>query len=348
MEISSLLLQWYSKKQRNLPWRLTNDPYRVWLSEVILQQTRVAQGIGYYDKFVSTFPTIKALAMASEEQVLKLWQGLGYYSRARNLHATAKFIYNDLSGKFPCTYDELLKLKGVGPYTAAAISSICFDEVNAVVDGNVYRVLSRVFNIHTSINSTEGVKEFQLLADKLICHKKPGDYNQAIMELGAIVCKPKKADCVVCPLVDVCVASSQSTLYKLPVKEKKIKVKKRFFNYFCVENDGAFLFNKRDGKDIWKNLYDFPLEEVDEAEHNKLNAIASSKLVKRMFKSNSFSVKRVKYYEHKLSHQHLHITIHHLDADNDVAKNDFVSVSKYEALKLPVPKPIERFLSEVC
>ena len=225
MKFSSHILKWYHKEHRNLPWRASKDPYNIWLSEIILQQTRVSQGLGYYIKFNTTFPTIKDLAIAHEQQVLKLWQGLGYYSRARNLHATAKHIHFNLKGLFPDNYKDLLKLKGVGPYTASAISSICFNEKRAAVDGNVYRVLARVFSIKTPINSSQGIKEFQQLADSLISKRDPGDYNQGLMELGATVCTPKKVDCIKCPINSLCIAKSQNTIYQFPVKEKKIKIK---------------------------------------------------------------------------------------------------------------------------
>ena len=194
MEFSNHIVQWFNKNQRNLPWRTSKDPYKIWISEIILQQTRVAQGISYYNNFINTFSNVSALAEAKEEDVLKLWQGLGYYSRARNIHFTAKYIKEELNGHFPDQYIELLKLKGIGPYTAAAISSICFNEKRAAVDGNVYRVLARVFNINTPTNSTSGIKEFQKLADNLISSENPGDYNQGLMELGATVCTPKKTD----------------------------------------------------------------------------------------------------------------------------------------------------------
>ncbi len=206
MNFKKILTNWYSINKRNLLWRSTKNPYFIWLSEIIMQQTQVKQGSPYYEAFINQFPTVFDLAEADEETVLKLWQGLGYYSRARNLHASAKHIAYELNGKFPTTYSEIIKLKGVGDYTASAIASICFDEPTAVVDGNVYRVLSRYFGIDTPINSTQGIKEFKALASTLLDTAHPGDYNQAVMEFGATQCKPKNPYCMVCPLKDSCVA----------------------------------------------------------------------------------------------------------------------------------------------
>ena len=340
MEFSSCILHWYYKNQRNLPWRASNEAYNVWISEVILQQTRVAQGLGYYNRFIATFPNIKDLANASEDQVLKLWQGLGYYSRARNIHSTAKHISSNFDGKFPNTYKEIIKLKGVGPYTAAAISSICFNEKQAAVDGNVYRVLSRVFNISTPINSTQGIKEFQLLADTLISDEKPGDYK-ALMELGATVCTPKKADCTNCPLESMCLGYSKGTFSMLPVKIKKIKIRKRNLNYYCIEQSNSVLMNQRTGKDIWRNLFDFPLQENDSA-----TTEPDHQYLTKLIGDESYTVEKTNYYKHKLSHQVLSITIHHIKTSKLVAIHNYELFSKSQTLELAVPKPIELFLSE--
>lgn len=345
MDFSTHILQWYHNEHRNLPWRATKETYRVWLSEIILQQTRVAQGLKYYINFTSTFPTIKDLALANEEQVLKLWQGLGYYSRARNLHTTAKHIYFNLNGEFPNNYQDIIKLKGIGPYTAAAISSICYNEKKAAVDGNVYRVLSRAFNINTPINSTLGKKEFQLLADSLISKKEPGNYNQGLMELGATVCTPKKANCNSCPLNTICLAKSENTIYQLPVKDKKTKVRERHLNYFCIEHKNKLLMNKRVGNDIWKNLYDFPLQELNTACEEPI--ISNYKPIKEILGKQSFTVEKSRKYNHKLSHQNLNITVHLLSIKHELQKHEYASVTPKEALKLPVPKPIEKFLNEI-
>ncbi len=345
MKFSSHILKWYHKEHRNLPWRASKDPYNIWLSEIILQQTRVSQGLGYYIKFNTTFPTIKDLAIAHEQQVLKLWQGLGYYSRARNLHATAKHIHFNLKGLFPDNYKGLLKLKGVGPYTASAISSICFNEKRAAVDGNVYRVLARVFSIKTPINSSQGIKEFQQLADSLISKRDPGDYNQGLMELGATVCTPKKVDCIKCPINSLCIAKSQNTIYQFPVKEKKIKIKERNLNYFCIEHRSVFLMNKRVGKGIWQNLYDFPLEESKST--NEEHIISEYKAIKNLIGDNSFTLEKSRVYNHRLSHQNLNITIHHITTEYEPLSNNYTKVSRAQALELPVPKPIEKFFTEL-
>lgn len=345
MKFSSHILKWYHKEHRNLPWRASKDPYNIWLSEIILQQTRVSQGLGYYIKFNTTFPTIKDLAIAHEQQVLKLWQGLGYYSRARNLHATAKHIHFNLKGLFPDNYKDLLKLKGVGPYTASAISSICFNEKRAAVDGNVYRVLARVFSIKTPINSSQGIKEFQQLADSLISKRDPGDYNQGLMELGATVCTPKKVDCIKCPINSLCIAKSQNTIYQFPVKEKKIKIKERNLNYFCIEHRSVFLMNKRVGKGIWQNLYDFPLEESKST--NEEHIISEYKAIKNLIGDNSFTLEKSRVYNHRLSHQNLNITIHHITTEYEPLSNNYTKVSRAQAHELPVPKPIEKFFTEL-
>lgn len=345
MKFSSHILRWYHKEHRNLPWRASKEPYKVWLSEIILQQTRVSQGLDYYTKFTSTFPSIKDLALADERQVLKLWQGLGYYSRARNLHATAKHIHFELKDKFPNNYKDLLKLKGVGPYTASAISSICFYEKKAAVDGNVYRVLARAFNISTAINSTLGINEFQLLADSLISEKEPGDYNQGLMELGATVCTPKKVDCYNCPLNSLCLAKSKNTINLLPIKEKKIRIKERYLNYFCIEHKSIILMNKREGKGIWQNLYDFPLEELNTAKEQ--DCITNYKPIKGLLGNKPFTVEKRRVYKHKLSHQNLNITIHHISTKHELLTNNYSKVNRAEALELPVPKPIEKFFTEL-
>ena len=261
---SKKLILWYLDHKRDLPWRTTAIPYYIWLSEIILQQTRVEQGLSYYQAFVSVYPTVKKLANASEQEVLKLWQGLGYYSRARNLHTTANYVSNELSGVFPTSYKELIKLKGVGDYTASAIASICFNEATAVVDGNVYRVLARYFGIATPINSSLGIKEFKNLAQQLIDIDNPGNHNQALMEFGARQCKPQKPNCEICIFNDSCIALQQKKVSELPVKLKKTKVKNIYFNYIVLisKNEKTFL-QKRIGKGIWQNLYEFPVIETE-------------------------------------------------------------------------------------
>ncbi|MDG1422509.1 MAG: A/G-specific adenine glycosylase [Flavobacteriaceae bacterium] len=305
MNFSNTLIYWYLQTKRDLPWRKTRDPYLVWLSEIILQQTRVSQGMSYYLTFSSVFPTVEDLANAEESKVLKMWQGLGYYSRARNLHFTAKYVSNELSGVFPTSYKELIKLKGIGDYTASAISSICFDEPAAVVDGNVYRVLSRFFKIETPINSTKGIKEFKDLAQSLLDTTKPGVYNQAIMDFGALQCKPKSPNCYECPMSTNCIAFENKLVKQLPIKEKKLKIKKKYFNFFVfVTKKNKTIFEERKGKGIWQGLYQFPLiETINEVHVEDLDnlpdfqALVPENAVIQLFNENSII--------HKLSHQHL-------------------------------------------
>ncbi|MFT5243419.1 MAG: A/G-specific adenine glycosylase [Glaciecola sp.] len=306
MNFTKILTRWYSANKRDLPWRLTKNPYNIWLSEIIMQQTQIKQGLPYYEAFVTNYPTVFDLANADEQDVLKLWQGLGYYSRARNLHASSKYIAQDLNGEFPTTYAEIIKLKGVGDYTASAISSICFDEPHAVVDGNVYRVLSRYFGIATPINSTLGIKKFKTLATTLLDTKNPGDYNQAVMEFGATQCKPKNPYCIVCPLKDSCVALQQGTVGELPVKLKKTKVSKKHFNFLVlISEDKKTVFEQRTSKGIWQNLYQFPL--IESATEIDSEVFQNHPLVKDYFKTTdfSFSVYNPEPIVHKLSHQHL-------------------------------------------
>ncbi len=300
------LINWYLKNNRELPWRKTRNPYEIWLSEIMLQQTRVAQGLPYFLKFTEAFPTVFDLAAADESEVLKLWQGLGYYSRARNLHFTAKYVANELNGVFPDSYEELLKLKGVGDYTASAIASICFDEPAAVVDGNVYRVLSRFFGIDKPINTTEGIKEFKALAQSIIQKEEPGRYNQAIMDFGALHCKPQSPFCDECPLASNCVAFEKNIITELPVKLKKIKVKKRFFNYLVIVSDKKeTIFTERIGKGIWQGLYQFPLIETNSSIN--IDELVSNEdfisLIPNNAEISSFNPTEV---IHKLSHQHLY------------------------------------------
>lgn len=259
---SAALVPWYREHRRALPWRETTDPYRIWLSEVILQQTRVDQGRAYWERFVERYPTVQDLAAAMEDDVLKLWQGLGYYSRARNLLAAARQVVTDFGEAFPSNHAELLKLKGVGDYTASAIASICFGRPDAVVDGNVYRVLSRVFGIDTPIDSTEGRKRFKVLAQELLDPNNPGDHNQAVMELGATVCTPKNYACIRCPLQAKCVAFATHRIDELPIKAGVTKTRERFFNYLHIATPKRGLYmQQRTGKDIWQGLWELPLVE---------------------------------------------------------------------------------------
>ncbi|AQS94750.1 A/G-specific adenine glycosylase [Polaribacter sp. BM10] len=306
MKFSNTLIYWYLQNNRELPWRKTKNPYFIWLSEIMLQQTRVAQGLSYYLKFTSSFPTVFDLANADESTVLKMWQGLGYYSRARNLHYSAKVIANELNGEFPSTYKEIIKLRGIGDYTASAIASICFNEPAAVVDGNVYRVLSRYYGINTPINSTKGIKEFKILAQSLIDTKQPGTFNQAIMDFGALHCKPQNPLCDSCPLADSCVAFEKKLTKELPIKEKKIKIKKRFFNFMVIKTqDNKTIIEERKSKGIWQGLYQFPLIESNK-NLNKEDLIATDDFKNLFPDETTISLFNQKEIVHKLSHQHLY------------------------------------------
>lgn len=259
MNFAATLLQWFKNNGRSLPWRETKDAYAIWLSEVILQQTRIVQGMSYWERFMAQWPTVNDLAAATENEVLKAWQGLGYYSRARNLHTAAQQVME--LGGFPQTFKELKTLKGVGDYTAAAIASIAFGEPVAVVDGNVYRVLSRYYGIDTPIDSTEGKKEFQALAQSLLPVNEPADYNEAIMDFGATQCTPNSPHCSTCPLCETCVAFREQRINELPVKSKKVKQRERHFTYLYIEYEGKIAIHQRDAGDIWQGLWEFPQAE---------------------------------------------------------------------------------------
>tara|TARA_B100000809_G_scaffold162839_1_gene160193 strand:+ start:799 stop:1842 length:1044 start_codon:yes stop_codon:yes gene_type:complete len=341
MKFSNTLIHWYLQNNRDLPWRKSKNPYFIWLSEIMLQQTRVAQGLSYYIKFTSTFPTVFDLAKADESTVLKMWQGLGYYSRARNLHFSAKQISKELNGIFPSTYEEIIKLKGVGDYTASAISSICFNEPTAVVDGNVYRVLSRYFGINTPTNSTSGIKEFKLLAQTLIDASQPGTYNQALMDFGALHCKPQNPLCETCPFCNSCVAFEKKLTKELPVKEKKIKVRKRYFNFLVIKTDDhKTILTERKGKGIWQGLYQFPLIENTETIREK--EIIASKEFNDLFPAETtISLFNKKEIVHKLSHQHLYTQF--WIVETKTLKNANISWENIQ--DFPVPVLIANFLT---
>ncbi len=261
---SRLLLEWHrNSNDRAMPWKGEKDPYKIWLSEIILQQTRVEQGWAYYNSFTRHFPDIGKLAKAPDEKIMKMWEGLGYYSRCRNLIATARFITTEKKGKFPDTYEEIKSLRGVGPYTAAAIASFAYNLPHAVVDGNVFRVLSRVFGIDQPIDSTAGKKYFTALAEELLDKKEPGLYNQAIMDFGAVICKPLAPLCAACVFKKICVAYRDNTIRELPVKEKKLQIRKRWFYYLVMEYKDQIVIRQRSEKDIWQGLYEFPLIESE-------------------------------------------------------------------------------------
>lgn len=339
-DFSSKIIDWYAIHKRDLPWRDTTDPYKIWLSEIILQQTRVDQGYNYYLKFIKHYPTIVDLANASEQQVLNDWQGLGYYSRARNLHVTAKIVAMDFGGKFPTSYEEIIKLKGIGPYTAAAIASFAFREVKALVDGNVYRVLSRYFDIATPIDSAIGKKTFQQLADQLISTENPDVHNQAIMEFGSQQCVPVRPNCNVCVLQNNCQSLLNDTVALRPVKQGKIKVRKRYFYYLLFEEGSKICVQKRESnKDIWQHLYEFPLLEY--AEQQDLNDI--TELVKRDYGIEVTSISN--QVSHILSHQKL--LVHFIHCDGIPHSMQSLTVDRMDLSEIPLPRLIDRYLEQV-
>jgi A/G-specific adenine glycosylase len=306
MSFPEKILTWYSLNKRDLPWRATRDPYKIWLSEIMLQQTRVAQGMPYYEKFLEHYPTVHDLADAGEGEVLKLWQGLGYYSRARNLHATAKWVSRELGGKFPEDHAGLLCLKGVGDYTASAIASICYGEASPVVDGNVYRVLARSFGVEVAINGPEGPGYFKQLAREVMDRGNSGAYNQGIMEFGALQCTPQKPNCAQCPLNDGCAALKENKVSLLPVKIKRNKVRNRYFNYLVVlDGEQRTRIRQRKGRGIWENLFEFPLLE-SEREYSLADVDGEWGGVLEAMEDPELYQFNQKQIVHKLSHQHLH------------------------------------------
>ena len=299
---SSLLIGWYKEHKRDLPWRGENDPYKIWISEIILQQTRIEQGRAYYLRFVEQLPDIQTLANASEDEILKLWQGLGYYSRARNLQAGAKFVVENFNGVFPNTYEDIRKIKGIGDYTAAAIASMAFRLPYAAVDGNAYRVLSRVFGITTPINSTAGKKEFQLLAQEVLDKHEPDIFNQAMMDFGATHCKAKNPQCDTCPFEHFCYAKEHQQQSDLPQKLQKITIKNRFLHYFFLKNGENTYIQKRSPNDIWAGLYEFPLLETTEPAD--FDILQENAVFQKFFKGCSFVLEHNPFEcKHQLTHQ---------------------------------------------
>lgn len=343
MEFYNILIKWYLQNKRDLPWRKTADPYPIWLSEIMLQQTRVAQGTPYFLSFTTAFPTVFDLAKANEEQVLKLWQGLGYYSRARNLHKTAQIVAFEMNGIFPDNYSELLKLKGIGEYTAAAIASFSYNECVPVVDGNVFRVLSRYFDIETDIAQASAKKVFAALAFELMPKNNPALFNQAIMEFGALQCVPKNPNCTACVFNNSCAALQKKKVDQLPVKSKKIKVRNRYFNYIVAVDDlDNTIIQKRTSKGIWHNLYEFPLIETDKVEDFETVA---QQINQHFFQENKIE-SLLEYNEqsiiHKLSHQHLHIKFWKASLKGTIENGIDLETAK----TFPFPIVIHNFIEE--
>lgn len=340
MNFSNKLVSWYQVNKRDLPWRNTANAYYIWLSEIILQQTRVAQGTPYYLAFVKAYPKVEDLANAPEDDVLKMWQGLGYYSRARNLHFTAKDIAKNYGGKFPNDYQKILKLKGVGSYTAAAITSFAFGLSYAVVDGNVIRVLSRIFGINTPFDTTIGKKQFQELAQELLLKENPSGYNQAIMEFGAMQCKPKSPDCSVCPMQDFCEAYNNNTIAALPVKSKKIKVKNRFLHFLMIEKERKVYLGKRKSG-IWQGLYEFPFLEFPDRVNAK-ELIFSEDWVD-IFADEKVEIQSVSpEFIHVLSHQKLHAQFWKVKT-NDINLKNYQLIAKEDLENYPVSRLTEKY-----
>jgi A/G-specific adenine glycosylase len=342
-EFHKILTVWYQQNKRDLPWRRNNDPYFVWVSEIILQQTRVDQGTGYFLRFIEQFPNIVSLANAPENEVLKIWQGLGYYSRARNMHFAARQVVNEFNGQFPDTYIKIQQLKGVGHYTAAAIASISFGLAHAVIDGNVYRVLSRVFGIYDPIDSTFGRKEFSDLANLLLDQKNPAIYNEALMEFGALQCTPKNPDCINCPFRDQCVAYTTNEIARLPVKSKKTKVTHRFFNYLYVRDQAYFYLVKREENDIWRNLFQFPL--IESTKELTITELITNDQFKSFFEGTEISIDTV-YPKiiHVLTHQKLHVRFVEITILNPIFQNNWIKVHRNQVTEYPLPKVVENFV----
>jgi A/G-specific adenine glycosylase len=347
VSFSEKLLHWYAIHKRDLPWRNSRNPYKIWLSEIILQQTRVAQGLPYYLEFTQKFPTIKTLADAEEDLVLRTWQGLGYYSRARNLHKCAKIICSHHGGFFPDSYQELIKLPGIGPYTAAAIASFAFDKPHAVVDGNVYRVLARIFGVEDDIASGKGQRTFTTLANELIPQNDPGTYNQAIMEFGAVQCTPVNPACDQCPFQTDCHAYKHDMQSILPIKSKKKPARKRYFHYAVLRTNTSLCMKPRTEKDIWQGLYDFPLIETSAplAEEEALEELFAAFTLPKDCVVDSVSTE----YRHILSHQHLITKFYLIDLPHEKngLSDPFIRpFPEEQILDLPKPVLISRYLND--
>lgn len=348
-ETGKKLLEWYGKNKRKLPWRTTKDPYTIWISEIMLQQTRVDQGMDYFLRFIKRFPDVQALAKAEEEEVLKYWQGLGYYSRARNLHFSACYIVNELNGIFPRTYDEILKLKGVGPYTAAAIASIAYNLPHPVIDGNVFRIISRIFGIEDPINSTEGLKKISAKVNAIFISEESGDFNQAMMEFGALFCTPKNPQCDQCTIRSSCIAFKKGKVNELPKKLKTQAPKDLFIHYFVFFNkkENMVYIRKRANTGIWKNLYDFP--SIDSEKNISENDILNDKEFKSLIDHQKISLKNPVLLKHQLSHKNIfaHFYLIPLSKKLHTDKHKNIRDVKLENLhKYPVSRLIDSYLSE--
>ena len=339
--MTNKLIGWYIKNKRDLPWRNTKDPYSIWVSEIILQQTQIKTGVNYYNLFLAKFPNIKALSNASELEVLNIWQGLGYYNRALNMLIAAQTVMKKYHGIFPVKYDDLILLKGIGEYTASAISSICTNENKAVLDGNVYRFLSRFYNISTPINTTKGKKEFQKLANKILPNINSGTHNQAIMEFGSIHCKKHIPKCHVCPFKVDCLSFNAGIVNLRPVKNKIHRTKTRYLNYFIIRHNDQFIIKQREDKDIWKKLYELPLIESKKE-------ISKAQLIKHHY-LKKFQIKEIKLIssvKHKLTHQNLKINFWETCIKKIRLRNNFFKITIDEVPKYPFPKPLKNYFDK--
>lgn len=346
MDFKTILLVWYNANKRDLPWRRTTNPYEIWISEVILQQTRVIQGLDYYHRFIQTFPTVQDLAKAPEDDVLKLWQGLGYYSRARYLLEAAKYVVNDLGGVFPTSYKELLKLKGVGEYSAGAIASFAFHEPVPAIDGNVFRVISRIFGVFESPFNASGKKVFRELVMELMDKSVPHEFNQALLDFGALQCLPRSPKCQDCPFTAWCYAYSNNVIDSLPVKQKKIEVRDRYFIYLLIRYNNYTYINRRESKDIWKSLYDFPL--IESKKPIPSHKIHKTKEWEELFDSTSPEILHISpQIKHVLSHQLIHARFVIVNIEKESAKlaQDYIKVLTDDLETYSVPTLIDNFLA---
>lgn len=348
MTFAARIIRWYQRNKRPLPWRNTRNPYHIWLSEVILQQTRVDQGLPYFERFVAKYPTLNELAAAREDEVLKLWQGLGYYSRARNMLATARIVVSQHNGQFPQTAAELARLKGIGPYTAAAIASFAWGEAVPVVDGNVFRVISRYLGMETAVNSSQARKEFTLAAQELMDTKRPDEFNQAIMEFGALQCTPKNPDCNNCILHESCAARATGKVNQLPVKIKKTAPAHRYFHYMLIEHGTFTYIQQRTGNDIWKNLYELPLIETEQPLTN--DEWLQHPLFKQWMAGVSLTITGQVYEtRHLLSHRVINARFMHLriNARKNSLNADFQKIKISDIHTYPIPRILDIYLKNL-
>ena len=344
MALNKLILKWYDKNKRDLPWRHTKNPYNIWISEIILQQTRMEQGIYYYNRFISKFPDLKSLASSDEKDVLLLWQGLGYYSRARNLHSTSKYIFNQLNSVFPESYEELIKLKGIGDYTASAISSICFEKSQPVLDGNVFRIISRVYEIKNPIDLNKSRKVFKEKAKEMMPSDRYGDYNQALMDFGSIICKPLNPLCSSCVISKICSAFNNNSVEYYPVKSSKSKIKLLYFDYIVAKHNNQFLIEQiKEG--IWKNMYQFPVY-VSKSKKTKKEIV---KFLSEKYQTKNLTINQIdsEFIKHKLSHINIRSRFWLVESKINFDEGIYVSSFKEYPMSKLMHKFIEKYTHEL-